>query len=245
MTQEEYREFMLDRPRTAVLATVRADGRPHAAPIWFDLDGDELVFTTGESTIKGRNMLRDPRVSLCIDEEEPPFHFVLIEGTSELTADDPDLLYWTTRLGGATWAQTEPTSTAQCGGGRVTGTGNTTEDRRPQEHLRLIAGLLTLAQKRLELFIWQDQLPTAHQRPVLESAEVLHPHQPGMAGDRFGFHDDAFGEAGVSGDVLCERIFIAPVLDILHAGGMRFCRFAYTSVRHPTFPASARPKLTS
>jgi PPOX class probable F420-dependent enzyme len=100
MTEEEYREFMLDQPRTAVLGTVRADGRPHVAPIWFDLDGDTLIFTTGESTVKGRNMFRDPRLSLCIEEEEPPFHFVLIEGTSELTADDPDLLYWATRLGG-------------------------------------------------------------------------------------------------------------------------------------------------
>jgi PPOX class probable F420-dependent enzyme len=100
MTDEEYRSFLLDRARTATLATVRADGRPHAAPIWFDLDGDTLVFTTGESTIKARNMRRDPRVSLCIDEYEPPFHFVLIEGTAELTADDPDLLYWATRLGG-------------------------------------------------------------------------------------------------------------------------------------------------
>jgi PPOX class probable F420-dependent enzyme len=100
MTEEEYRAFMLDRSRTAVLATVRPDGRPHAAPIWFDLDGDELIFTTGESTVKGRNMRRDPRVSLCIEEEEPPFHFVLIEGTSELTAEDPDLLYWATRIGG-------------------------------------------------------------------------------------------------------------------------------------------------
>jgi len=100
MTEEEYRGFLLDRSRTAVLATVRADGRPHLAPIWFDLDGDVLVFTTGESTVKGRNMRRDPRVSVCIDEEEPPFHFVLIEGTSEMTAEDPDLLYWSTRIGG-------------------------------------------------------------------------------------------------------------------------------------------------
>jgi PPOX class probable F420-dependent enzyme len=100
MTDEEYRSFMLDRARTAVLATVRADGRPHVAPIWFDLDGDMLVFTTGENTVKGRNMRRDPRVSLCIDEEEPPFHFVAIEGTSELAAGDPDLLYWATRIGG-------------------------------------------------------------------------------------------------------------------------------------------------
>jgi PPOX class probable F420-dependent enzyme len=100
MTDEEYKSFLLDRARTAILATVRADGRPHVAPIWFDLDGDTLVFTTGENTVKGRNMRRDPRVSLCIDEDEPPFHFVLIEGTAELSAGDPDLLYWATRLGG-------------------------------------------------------------------------------------------------------------------------------------------------
>ncbi len=91
---------MLDRARTAVLATVRADGKPRAAPIWFDLSGDVLIFMTGESTVKGRNMRRDPRVSLRIDEEEQPFHFVVIEGTSELTAGDPDLLYWATRIGG-------------------------------------------------------------------------------------------------------------------------------------------------
>ena len=101
MTNEQYKSFMLDRrARTAVLATVRTDGRPHTAPIWFDLEGDALVFTTGESTVKGRNMRRDPRVSLCIDEEEPPFHFVVIEGNSELTAEDSDLLYRATRIGG-------------------------------------------------------------------------------------------------------------------------------------------------
>jgi PPOX class probable F420-dependent enzyme len=100
MTYQEYRSFMLDRARTAVLATVRADGRPHVAPIWFDLDDDLLILTTGENTVKAGNMRRDPRVSLCVDEEEPPFHFVAIEGTSELSAGDPDLLYWATRIGG-------------------------------------------------------------------------------------------------------------------------------------------------
>ena len=85
--------------RTATLATVRADGRPHAAPVWFDLDGDTFVFTTGQITVKSRNMLRDPRVTLCIDDN-PPFHFVIIEGTAELTAEDPDLVHWTTRIGG-------------------------------------------------------------------------------------------------------------------------------------------------
>ncbi len=100
MTDTEYRSFLLDQVRTATLATVRNDGRPHVAPVWFDLDGDSIVLTTGESTVKGRNMRRDPRVSLCIDDEEPPFRFAVIEGTAELTAEVPDLLHWATRIGG-------------------------------------------------------------------------------------------------------------------------------------------------
>ncbi len=100
MTEAEYRSFLLDHVRTASLATVRPDGRPHVAPVWFDLDGDTLVLTTGENSVKGRNMRRDPRVSLCIDDQEPPFRFAVIEGTAKLTAEDPDLLHWTTRIGG-------------------------------------------------------------------------------------------------------------------------------------------------
>lgn len=100
MTPDEYRGFLLDRAHTATLATVRPDGRPHAAPVWFDLDGDTLIFMTGEKTVKGKNMRHESRVSLCIDDEEPPFQFVLIEGAAEMSAGDPDLLYWATRIGG-------------------------------------------------------------------------------------------------------------------------------------------------
>ena len=100
MTEEQYKGFLLGRARTAILATVRADGRPHAAPVWFDLDGDTLVFTTGENTVKGRNIRRDPRVTICIDDDNPPFAFAVIEGQAEIADADPDLLYWTTRIGG-------------------------------------------------------------------------------------------------------------------------------------------------
>ena len=100
MSDEEYREFLLGSVRTATLATVRADGRPHAAPIWYLLDGDAFVFTTGEETVKGKNLRRDPRVTLCIDDERPPFHFVVVEGTAELSEDASDLLHWATRIGG-------------------------------------------------------------------------------------------------------------------------------------------------
>ena len=47
MTAEEYRSFLLNRARAASLVTVRADGRPHVVPIWFDLYGDTFVFTAG------------------------------------------------------------------------------------------------------------------------------------------------------------------------------------------------------
>jgi PPOX class probable F420-dependent enzyme len=100
MPPAEYRAFLLERPRTAKLATVRADGRPHVAPIWFDLDGDALVFTTWHTTVKATNLRRDPRVSLCIDDDTPPYAFVLFEGTATLSEDPAELLRWATSIAG-------------------------------------------------------------------------------------------------------------------------------------------------
>ena len=59
MTSDERRAFLLTGTRTGKLATVRPDGRPHVAPVWFVLDGvtekgDVVVFTTGADTVKGR-----------------------------------------------------------------------------------------------------------------------------------------------------------------------------------------------
>jgi PPOX class probable F420-dependent enzyme len=70
-------------------------------PVWFDLDEDgSLVFTTWHTTAKARALRRDPRVSLCVDDEAPPFDYVRVDGTAEL-ADDLELLRrWTPRLAG-------------------------------------------------------------------------------------------------------------------------------------------------
>jgi PPOX class probable F420-dependent enzyme len=100
LNEEEVRAFLLERPRTAKLATVRADGRPHVAPVWFDLDGTTLVFTTWHTSVKALNMRRDPRVSLCVDDETPPFTFVIIEGTATLLDDPSALAHWATRIAG-------------------------------------------------------------------------------------------------------------------------------------------------
>jgi len=100
MTADEARAFLLERPRTAKLATVRADGRPHVAPVWFDLDGAQLVFTTWHTTVKAANLRRDPRVSLCVDDEAPPFAFVIVEGIVALSENLDELRAWATRIAG-------------------------------------------------------------------------------------------------------------------------------------------------
>ena len=100
MTDEERRAFLMDGTRTGILATVRRDGRPHAAPVWFTLDGDDLVFTTGESTVKGRNLRRSGRALIVVDESMPPYDFVTVEGRVEISEDLDELLHWATVLGG-------------------------------------------------------------------------------------------------------------------------------------------------
>jgi PPOX class probable F420-dependent enzyme len=100
MTEPEWRAFLSAPARPAVLATVRADGRPHAAPVWYDLDGDDLVFTTGADTVKGRNLARDGRVTVVVQDDAPPFSFVVIEGTASTSDDLVEVRAWATRLGG-------------------------------------------------------------------------------------------------------------------------------------------------
>ncbi len=99
MSKDEYLAFLSAGTRTGKLATAGRDGRPHVAPIWFILDGETLVFTTGRDTVKGRRIRRDPRVALVVDDETPPYAYVLVEGTVETSLCPPDMLDWTTRIG--------------------------------------------------------------------------------------------------------------------------------------------------
>ncbi|MFF7768445.1 PPOX class F420-dependent oxidoreductase [Streptomyces massasporeus] len=99
MTDAQWREFVSDGTRTAKLSTVRADGSPHVAPIWFLLDGDEVVFNTGKETVKGRNIVRDGRIALCVDDDRPPYSFVVLQGRARVSEDLDEVRYWATRIG--------------------------------------------------------------------------------------------------------------------------------------------------
>ncbi|MGM1063552.1 PPOX class F420-dependent oxidoreductase [Saccharothrix sp. Mg75] len=94
-----WREFVAETPpRTGKLAVVRKDGSPHVTPVWVDLDGDALVFTTHPATIKGRSIARDGRVSVCFDDERPPHSFATVSGRAEVVDDPERVRYWSARI---------------------------------------------------------------------------------------------------------------------------------------------------
>lgn len=100
MTENEYREFLLKGTKTGKLATVRKDGRPHVVPVWYDMDGDTLIFSTGGDSVKAKNMGRDTRVCLTVDDQTPPYSYVMVEGTASFSENPDELLKWATRIGG-------------------------------------------------------------------------------------------------------------------------------------------------
>ena len=95
----EVRAFLLTGTRTAKVAVLRRDGSPLVTPVWFLPDEDgSLIFETGRSSVKGRSLSRDPRVSICVEDDEPPFGFVRVDGIAELSDDHDELLSWTIKI---------------------------------------------------------------------------------------------------------------------------------------------------
>ena len=87
MTAEEARAFLNEASRPATFSSVRTDGGPHSTPTWYAVDGEDLVFTTWHETIKATNIRRDPRVAMVVQDPEPPYDYVAIEGLAELIDD--------------------------------------------------------------------------------------------------------------------------------------------------------------
>ena len=86
MTKEEWQAFLDAPARSAIIATVREDGRPHAATIWFAREGERIVFTSWYTSVKVKNILRDGRVSLYFMVPGSTIS-VRVNGMARLTAD--------------------------------------------------------------------------------------------------------------------------------------------------------------
>ena len=111
MRSKEIKRFLMQGTFTGKLATVKKDGSAHVVPIWFVLDDEDdsnrkgeqkmgdIVLTTGSTSIKARNIQRDNRVSISVDDQTPPFSFVVIHGTAKIQDSKKDeLLKWATKI---------------------------------------------------------------------------------------------------------------------------------------------------
>jgi PPOX class probable F420-dependent enzyme len=87
MKDSEWQAFVADGQRVAVLATARRGDRTHAVPVWFVLDGDEILFTTPAASVKGRTIQRTGRATMLIMDHEPPYSFAMIEGLVDVSRD--------------------------------------------------------------------------------------------------------------------------------------------------------------
>lgn len=100
MSKKEIRKFLMQGTFTGKLSTVKKDGSSHIVPVWFVLDGgkkkkkrsatarrakdDDIIFTTNGTSVKAKNIQRDSRVSICVDDQTPPFSFVVVYGTAKI-----------------------------------------------------------------------------------------------------------------------------------------------------------------
>jgi hypothetical protein len=99
MTTEEWHAFVCEGTRTGKLATTRADGRPHVTPVWIVLEGDDVVLTTGSDSVKAKTIRHEPRVSLVVDDQAPPYSYVMVEGVATLHDDLDEMLPIAIRIG--------------------------------------------------------------------------------------------------------------------------------------------------
>lgn len=88
MTPEELHEFLTQTRIFVKIGTIGPDGWPAVSPVWYEYDGESFWLITKELTGFYQNMRRDPRVTLCIDNPEPPYKRVLVRGRAEFVEGD-------------------------------------------------------------------------------------------------------------------------------------------------------------
>ena len=109
MSKEEIARFVMQGTFTGKLATVRNDRSSHVVPIWFVLDNYEnskrrskignIIFTTYRTSVKANNIRQNDRVSICIDDQIPPFSFVIIFGTAKIYPyNQKEVLKWAIKI---------------------------------------------------------------------------------------------------------------------------------------------------
>ena len=88
---------LLRKPSPCFLSTIMADGSPQVTETWVDTDGENVIINTVVGFVKVRNVERDPRVALAVQDPEDPFRYIQVRGevismTTEGGAESIDAL---------------------------------------------------------------------------------------------------------------------------------------------------------
>jgi PPOX class probable F420-dependent enzyme len=114
MSKEEIEKFLMQGTFTGKIATTKKDGSSHVVPIWFVFDSnnndgrvsetekegyDDIIFTTSSGSAKARNIQLENRVSICVDDQTPPFSYVVIYGTARIQhCEQTELFRFATKI---------------------------------------------------------------------------------------------------------------------------------------------------
>ena len=86
LTPEQTAEF-LERPLVAVMVTLRADGSPHAIPVWYEYRDGEFIVFTSSTFQRVKNIERDSRAAITISTHDEPYMYVSAEGPVSITSE--------------------------------------------------------------------------------------------------------------------------------------------------------------
>ncbi len=99
MARDRAIEFLQVGTRTGKLSTVRDDRRPHVTPVWFVVDDGGIVFNTWHTSVKARNLIREGRAAMVVDDDRPPFAYVMVEGGVTISEDLTEVVRVATLIG--------------------------------------------------------------------------------------------------------------------------------------------------
>ncbi|GAA2407595.1 PPOX class F420-dependent oxidoreductase [Streptomyces glaucosporus] len=89
---DDLKKYLDESRAFATVATLMPDGRPHLTVVWIKRDGDDLLFSTTADRQQGRNVVRDPRVTVMISPQENPYVYAEVRGDATVTPDDSEEL---------------------------------------------------------------------------------------------------------------------------------------------------------
>jgi PPOX class probable F420-dependent enzyme len=85
----DYR-YLLERPLFGHLATARPGGGVQVNPMWFEFDGQFILFTHTSKRQKYRNLMANPHAAMSITDPDSPYHYLEVRGVLDHVEPDPE-----------------------------------------------------------------------------------------------------------------------------------------------------------